>query len=345
MSSYPCSVCRQPCQWDQAAICCDICDQWVHFKCSLMDIAAFETLTNTELNYYCFPCVKSILPFDVYQCSLEHRVPQEVSTNLPKLELSEFDFENIQDCCTLNMDKLSVSKFMPQYSKHMPFLLIHFNIRSIQKNYEDLVTLLHDINPYPSVICLSETKLQQDPIKNISIEGYTFLHSPSKKKSGGVGLYIVNGLCPKVIEVYNLMDAGCEELWVEIPLKISQHSSLVIGVIYRHPNSNTNSFLDNLSYSLYKLSHDKKKIFIVGDMNVNLLSQSKYILNYISMLKSHSTVPLITHPTRVTPGSSTLLDHIYTNLEDVALQPIVLQNDLFSAKFLIKHQTVQIVKN
>jgi len=39
------------------------------------------------------------------------------------------------------------------------------------------------------------------------------------------------------------------------------------------------------------------------------------IKKYIDMIYSQGFIPLITHPTRITETSSTVIDHIYTNNE------------------------------
>ena len=51
---------------------------------------------------------------------------------------------------------------------------MHINIVSIQKNIDKLRQLLSLLNYEFDMIGLSETKLNQDPLLNIDIEGYRF---------------------------------------------------------------------------------------------------------------------------------------------------------------------------
>lgn len=44
----------------------------------------------------------------------------------------------------------------------------------------------------PDVIAISETKLKENNLTNISIPGYEFLNTNSKTSAGGVGLYLIN---------------------------------------------------------------------------------------------------------------------------------------------------------
>ena len=66
--------------------------------------------------------------------------------------------------------------------------LMHFNLRSIQKNVDELANLLTQPKVLPDVLATTETKLKPDQIHaNINLESYKFIHSDSEKHSGGVG--------------------------------------------------------------------------------------------------------------------------------------------------------------
>jgi len=70
--------------------------------------------------------------------------------------------------------------------------------------------------------------------------------------------------------------------------------------------------------------------FVCGDVNINLLHHkiALPIRNYISTCSSYGCLQLITNPTRITPSSCTLIDHIYTNFPTEKLTPGILINDL-----------------
>ena len=59
------------------------------------------------------------------------------------------------------------------------FSLIHFNIRSLQKNFDSLHEFLSLQQSSPDIICLSETRLKEQPLININIPGYSFIHTDS----------------------------------------------------------------------------------------------------------------------------------------------------------------------
>ena len=65
-------------------------------------------------------------------------------------------------------------------------------------------------------------------------------------------------------------------------------------------------------------------------MNINTLnnSSSKCTQDYLNMLSSNCTVNLIDKPTRVTPSSGTIVDHILTNDSKHQTIPLVFDYDI-----------------
>ena len=65
MPEFPCGVCSKNVNTNHHAICCDICDQWVHIRCNLLDDKDYNKLKNNpESDFYCITCVKTLLPFN-----------------------------------------------------------------------------------------------------------------------------------------------------------------------------------------------------------------------------------------------------------------------------------------
>ena len=76
--------------------------------------------------------------------------------------------------------------------KDSELFLIHVNIRSIQKNIDNLTNCLFELKQKPDLILLTETKLikKRDIIVDISIPGYIFIHEDTTTSAGGVAMYI-----------------------------------------------------------------------------------------------------------------------------------------------------------
>ena len=103
---------------------------------------------------------------------------------------------------------------------------LHLNIRSLQKNYDNMCEFLSNFYTKPHIISLSETKIKGKPLTNISLPGYSFLHNYSQTNAGGVGVYIHESL------IYDELDciinfAGCEDIWIKITFPISNNIIII----------------------------------------------------------------------------------------------------------------------
>jgi len=156
---------------------------------------------------------------------------------------------------------------------------------------------------------------------------YSFLHSDSEKKSGGVGIYIDSSISYQIqTDIPNALNAS-ESLWIEINL---HKKPCIIGVIYRHPGYDISAFAENICEILHNLSDKKLPFIICGDININLMQQTAIpqVRKYVNVYKSYNCSQLITKPTRITPSSSTLIDHIYITLPLYKVTPGILINGL-----------------
>ena len=85
------------------------------------------------------------------------------------------------------------------------------------------------------------------------------------------------------------------------------------------PNSSIDVFSDRITDTLNIVNKEKKLIYLLGDLNLDFLKIEEHgpTSSFIDILYSYNVFPLITKPTRVTPSSATLIDHILTNNLDV----------------------------
>ena len=118
-------------------------------------------------------------------------------------------------------------------------------------------------------------------------------------------------------------------MFIEVKLKNSA-KGLVIGVIYRHPSTSLSEFKLHFTQTLSHLAKHKKEYIICGDFNVDLIkSQSSPSVNeYIDSVFSEGCYRMIDKPTRITPHSSTLLDHVYSNILNKTLSSNILQYEI-----------------
>ena len=164
----------------------------------------------------------------------------------------------------------------------------------------------------------------------------TFTYPTSPTKAGGVGAYISNVFDFSLNENLQLQVQGCEDLWFEIELNSCK--MYTFAVIYRHPSSNPNTFIDALDNNLHQLNEKKGKTVIVGDINFDINpsnnNRTSFSDDYLRMLQSNAFASLITKPTRVTSHSQTIIDHILTNDFDSIISPGVLTYSISDHSFI-----------
>ena len=107
-----------------------------------------------------------------------------------------------------------------------------------------------------------------------------------------------------------------ETVFIELDKSVfNTDSNIVIGVIYRMPNSSVDVFNDRISDILNVLQRERKLCYLLGDLNIDLLKAEDHRATgeLLDVLYCCNVFPLITKPTRVTGTTATLIDHILTN--------------------------------
>jgi exonuclease III len=195
------------------------------------------------------------------------------------------------------------------------FFGLHQNIRSINKNVDQLRAALGFFQQLPSFVALSETWMKTDEEKNLGIfEIKDYILESSCRKThnhGGVGMYIRKDLKYSVLN-YSLKWA--ESLWIELPGVMIENKHVIVGVLYSSMiGRNLDEFIDSLEATIIKINNTGKKLILTGDFNIDFLI-TKITDNYSTLLLSTGCKNTVTFPTRA--GTNTLLDHIITNLTD-----------------------------
>ena len=207
--------------------------------------------------------------------------------------------------------------------------ILHLNIRSLNKNFDQLHEFLVSIRTRPDVICLTETRIKNDPLVNITISQYKFYHVDSQTSAGGVAVYVSDNFTSKSCpNQYVMPNSEC--LWLELSTPNS-NEKFTVGTVYRHPDHFTvNNFLDRFSDCLNDLSNSKKTYYILGDFDINMqkFNRTNAAHNHINLIVSNGAIPIITKPTRVTPESSSIIDHIITNDSNHQIKSFIFEVDV-----------------
>ena len=150
-----------------------------------------------------------------------------------------------------------------------------------------------------------------------NFDGYQheYLHRNSTR-GGGVSFLIKHGITYKVKSDLQVFNDYMECIFIEIDKHVfSTRSNIIIGIVYRIPNTDVNVFNDTLE-NLYKLMKPESKLlYVMGDFNINLFNMDTHptTSEFVDLNFTHSLLPLIDRPTRITKRSAMLLDNIFTN--------------------------------
>ena len=198
------------------------------------------------------------------------------------------------------------------------FSIIHTNIRSLSKNFDNLVIFLKLLNRNLSCIGRSETWLSDiSPIDTFSIPNYYFLcKSRTSRRGGGVGIYVNKTYNYKErTDLSIFYDGIFESIFVEI--ETNNFEKTLIGVIYRPPEySNIDLFNEYIQIILHKLSKTKIPTFILGDFNIDMLNMTDTTTTFLNTMSTFYFKPNIFSPTRLNNDGkfTSLIDNILTNM-------------------------------
>lgn len=229
-----------------------------------------------------------------------------------------YNIEDVEDYITPNQSPNTIGTKSTN--------IVHFNIRSLDKHYGELLAFKLQTNNLFQYIALSEIGKKnivsrKAMLKNI---GYTLNYKLSHLSKGGVGLISKANTEIKIrTDLYfkntkfNKINLTTESLWVE-EIHPNTKKNLVIGVIYRHPGSTVEcleEFTMQLKNIIDKIETENKKVVIVGDLNIDGMktTTNKNVEKFFNMILENNYLPLITKPTRIQDLSISLIDHAVIN--------------------------------
>ena len=208
------------------------------------------------------------------------------------------------------------------------FGMIHFNSRSMLKNFDSIHEfILHLKFKFP-VIGFSETWIHDNTPSVFSMEGFTFYHSDrTKSKGGGVALMISKSFNVTIRQDRSLPANLCESLFIEIHFPLQKNC--IIGIVYRDLKSSIPDINTHFNTLLENNQRENKNVYIMGDMNIDFLkcSSVKSVNDFTNIIYNNSFQPVIDKPTRITNSSATLIDNILTNVVSNETHTGIFYND------------------
>ena len=219
----------------------------------------------------------------------------------------------------------------------------HLNIYHLPNKIADVCSLLNQ-TPKIHLLGLSETWLSSSHTDSIlSIPNYQIIRrDKSRQGHTGIAVYINDNINPFVKRRSDLESKEIECIWLEI--KYSMSSPLLLGFMYRHPDSKED-WLDDFVQMMVSVPLNGRNLVLLGDINLNMLQPQVVWQSTFTMFGLQQ---LVDKPTRVSSTSATLLDHIYTNNSTLLTDVDVLEkgiSDHFPTICKWKSRTPKIPKN
>ena len=244
--------------------------------------------------------------------------------------LKNEDGDCVQEC-GLDGRNIKCKQYEPEQlislSTESKFSLIHLNIRSLSKHYDDLAALLTTTGCKFDIIGCSETWLNDmSYIDLFNLKGYKLFHKNRiRKLGGGVCLYVNSRLQANVNANVDLDDPS-DSLFIDIELQNGK--KLTVGIIYRPPDSNPSVFRDKLDESLYAINMKNNNCIIMGDFNIDITKENAIKNDFINTIHSFSYFPTINICTRITNSSKSIIDNMVTNIHNFWLESGVVLSDI-----------------
>ena len=234
------------------------------------------------------------------------------------------DHMELQDSCDYEETKHAIRCDSSDLS------IIQYNIRGINSKLSELNQLIDNVQTtgYPDIILICESWLKKNSPRP-QIEGYTLERTDRiGKKGGGVCIFLSDRCCYK--RRHDLERHNCpsfESCFIEVT---SWNTHIIIGSIYRPPNTDTTVFNNTLEKISRETLDQGKRLVLGMDHNMNLLKEGQHAPTdqLIETIYDQGLVPMITKPTRITTFSATLIDNILVDkqLQSIADSGILLEN-------------------
>ena len=349
---YKCSICRKRIVSTAHKIICSICNIPCHKLC-IPGITKYDDFyTATEYSeWYCTPCNQSIFAFNhinddqEFTCVLSETwnvrisvsldelnqkvfIPFEMNVNDTHHPLYETDpdihYYNIINSQILHSEYYLEDSFNLQINQRSItpkcLSMIHYNIRSIPKNLHEFENYIESLNFRFSIMAFTETWLSENFHSLYEINDYNVeYNSRTGKRGGGVCLYVYNSINYTLRTDLDELNDIIESKFIEIGKEcFGTPLDVVVGVIYRPPNTSLRQFNETCLELICKLRIERKLVYLLGDYNVNILSAETHTLTgeFLELMFSNMFVPVINKPTRIGKTSATIIDNIFTNSKD-----------------------------
>ena len=349
-----CGLCDRRIQIGQPTVVCDKCDKIFHGKCAKSSNTNFTVHRD---KVFCEPCMAQ---YDLIQYNPFIELISGENDSDKFYDNDSLDFaDSLQNISDILSDCRSYSKgdftetvnniqntSQVSTGKNDIFSSFFLNIDGNFSNFDQLVTEIHGLNHEFSVLGLAETNIDAEDKDLYKIsDKYTSVYQSkltNKKKGTGVGVYVNNKFTFEVLEELSVCNSSIECLFISITNTLEP---LTVGVVYRSPNSNIQSFNTQFLDIMDRLPD--KNVYIMGDFNINLHNCSlSNVREYEEIIVSSGYHPLISIATHSQPHcTKTCIDNIHTNSSDSVVRSGTFMDKLAHHSPIFQLSLIKLIKD
>jgi hypothetical protein len=246
-----CRCCEKRIATHEYYIKCTTCNLYTHTNC-------LPNYTHEDIDYAltnewtCPTCLKEFFPYNLLEdsTSFQEQInselgnayrPNPMNLIFDPLEPCDDDNEDILE--NIDPDQNFLNEIRGQdifnckyYYNDAPhpiprkkqnrinLSLFSLNIRSLPKNFNQLVPLIKTSEINYNIICLTETWLTPSNAESYGLEGYTHEYLTRTNKLGGhTSIFIGDNIIYKTREDLTFIDNDMELLWLELDKKIPKY--------------------------------------------------------------------------------------------------------------------------
>ena len=235
------------------------------------------------------------------------------------------DSDNFLKRLNIDSNYYEINEIKPPSSgTSYKYCSMHINIQGLMSSIENLKHIINRME-HNSIqidfVCLCETFLFDHNTDNTfkslcHIPGYQFVFKNRENRTkGGVAIYIRNNHTFKTRDDLSIFIEGeYETIFVEIN---SKPNNLIIGEIYRVPNTPEKLSVERYDATLSTLINNKNCDIILGsDINFDFLkiNQHTHTADLFNTFIGYGLIPTITKPTRITHCTASLIDNLFAKI-------------------------------
>ena len=222
------------------------------------------------------------------------------------------------------------------------FKMAFLNIVSLPKKIDEINFSMS--KKFIDLIAFNETRLDANITDNmINLDGYDIVRKDRSRNGGGVCIYLRSSINYKIRD--DLVPSELEAVCVEI---IKPHSKPFFVTTVCRPPSALSEFFDHFEKLIKGIDNENKEMYILGDLNCDLLRPDKDYNIPTKKIKSlyelYQLSQLIDEATRVTMTTTSLIDHMVTNTPEKNSDSGVIHTGISDHSLIFAIRKISVIK-